>query len=270
MKDTFYFSHDSNAREDPKIVRMRSVYGWEGYGWYWMIIEMMRDQQDYRLSIEGKYAYNAFALQMHCTDEKAQQFINDCINEFKLFESDGTNIWSKSLLRRMEIKEKRSQKAKEAAKTRWSKYSDTNAMQTHSESNANKVKESKLKENSNPLLFPQGDQSEQPDETADKPRPPFKSKKQEQLFDQFWDKYPKKHSKGAAEKAWLRISPDDLLFKKILNGIENGRASPKWKKNAGEFIPNPATWLNAKGWEDEYSPPSPEGKENGNGYPKNW
>jgi len=23
-----------------------------------------------------------------------------------------------------------------------------------------------------------------------------------------------------------------------------------WRKDSGQFIPHPATWLNAKGWED--------------------
>jgi len=147
MKETFYFSHDSNAREDPKIVAMRSVYGWEGYGWYWLLIEMMRDQQDYCLDLSGKYVFNAFALQMHCTEEKAKQFITDCIEGFDLFESDGDSFWSNSLIRRMEKKEEKSQKARQSANARWNKKSDANAMQTQCDTNAikeNKVKESKV------------------------------------------------------------------------------------------------------------------------------
>lgn len=124
---------------------MRSVYGWEGYGWYWMLVEMMREQQDYKLNIEGKYVFNAFALQMQCTVEKVQQFINDCICEFKLFESDGISFWSNSLIRRMAEKEERSQKARQSANARWNKQPHANAMQTHSDSNA--IKESKEKEN---------------------------------------------------------------------------------------------------------------------------
>lgn len=87
------------------------------------------------------------------------------------------------------------------------------------------------------------------------PRSPFKSKKQEQLFDQFWDKYPKKKSKGQAEKAWLKIDLNDLLFKRIMAGVEQARGSPDWIKDKGQYIPYPATWLNAKGWEDEYGEP---------------
>ena len=31
-KDAYFFSHDCNARNDPKILALRSVYGAEGYG----------------------------------------------------------------------------------------------------------------------------------------------------------------------------------------------------------------------------------------------
>jgi hypothetical protein len=150
LKDTFYFSHDSNASQDPKILAMRSVYGWLGYGWYWMFVEMMREQEDYRLNIEGKYSFHAFALQMQCTEEEARKFISDCVNEFKLFESDGINFWSKSLLKRMEKKEAKSYKARQSAKARWD---NANALQTQSEGNA--IKESKVKENkNNPPIIP--------------------------------------------------------------------------------------------------------------------
>jgi hypothetical protein len=97
-------------------------------------------------------------------------------------------------------------------------------------------------------------------DAINKPRSPFKSKAQEHSFDQFWAKYPKRKARGNAEKIWVKINPDELLFKKIINGIENGRASPDWKKEAGEFIPYPASWLNAKGWEDEYSDKQPTQK----------
>ena len=86
------------------------------------------------------------------------------------------------------------------------------------------------------------------------PRSPFRSKRQEQLFDEFWGQYPKKRSKGQAEKVWQKICPDDELFAEILHGLSLAKASQDWQKDGGQYIPYPATWLNAKGWEDEYQP----------------
>jgi len=71
------------------------------------------------------------------------------------------------------------------------------------------------------------------------------------LFNQFWKAYPVKKSKGQAEKAWKKINPDQELLNKILKRIEKAKKSEKWIKDKGEYIPYPATWLNAKGWEDE-------------------
>lgn len=151
VKDSSYFSHDSNARRDPKILALRSAYGMEGYGWYWTIIEMFREQPGFRLQLNSKYAFKAIAMELECDEERAKDFIKDCIEEFHLFETDGHSFWSNSLLRRMEMKEERSNRARRAAQARWDKEEEcdgnANAMQTQSENspgNASKVKESKV------------------------------------------------------------------------------------------------------------------------------
>lgn len=46
-KDAYFFSHDCNARNDPKILALRSVYGAEGYGVYFMLVEILREQPEY-------------------------------------------------------------------------------------------------------------------------------------------------------------------------------------------------------------------------------
>ena len=70
-------------------------------------------------------------------------------------------------------------------------------------------------------------------------------------FARFWSIYPKKKSKGQAEKAWKKINPDEQLVELIGSKIEQAKTSDDWLKDNGRFIPYPATWLNAKGWEDE-------------------
>ena len=70
-------------------------------------------------------------------------------------------------------------------------------------------------------------------------------------FERFWQAFPKKRNKGQAERAWKVVSPDEILQAKILAALERGKASVDWGKEGGKFIPYPATWLNAKGWEDE-------------------
>jgi hypothetical protein len=70
-------------------------------------------------------------------------------------------------------------------------------------------------------------------------------------FAAFWQAYPRKKSKGQAEKAWRTLRPDEQLQAAILAGVERAKTSADWTKKGGEYVPHPATWLNAKGWEDE-------------------
>lgn len=75
---------------------------------------------------------------------------------------------------------------------------------------------------------------------------------QQKLFDQFWSVYPNKKSKGQAEKAFVKINPDEQLLATMIATIERAKTQDKqWLKDNGVFIPHPATWLNARGWEDE-------------------
>lgn len=74
---------------------------------------------------------------------------------------------------------------------------------------------------------------------------------QQKSFDLFWKAYPYKKSKGQAEKAWKKIDPDPELLTIMISKIEKAKESVKWVRDNGEYIPHPATWLNARGWEDE-------------------
>lgn len=67
-------------------------------------------------------------------------------------------------------------------------------------------------------------------------------------FDRFWAAYPRKVGKGAAERSFERIRPDAALLDGMLRAIETQRQSDTWLRG---YIPNPATWLNQRRWEDE-------------------
>ena len=67
-------------------------------------------------------------------------------------------------------------------------------------------------------------------------------------FDEFWKAYPKKKSKGAALKMWKKLKPP---LAEILTALEWQRLCDQWRKEGGQFIPYPATYLHDAGWEDE-------------------
>jgi phage replication O-like protein O len=71
-------------------------------------------------------------------------------------------------------------------------------------------------------------------------------------FEMFWKVYPKKLAKGAAEKSFNKLNPDEQLMKTITSAIERAKKSDQWTEENGKFIPYPVTWLNQRRWEDEY------------------
>ena len=72
-----------------------------------------------------------------------------------------------------------------------------------------------------------------------------------QTFEVFWAACPRKIGKGAAERAWRKIAPDEALSMAIIKAMNEQRGCEQWTKDNGQFIPHPATWLNRKGWLDE-------------------
>ena len=66
-------------------------------------------------------------------------------------------------------------------------------------------------------------------------------------FAEFWSAYPKKVGKGAAESAWRKLRPPIGV---CISAIESAKRSSQWLKDGGQFVPNPATWLNQRRWED--------------------
>ena len=86
--------------------------------------------------------------------------------------------------------------------------------------------------------------------TPDAPKPTHNQRSQER-FETFWEAYPKKQGKKAAEKAFERANVDDELLGVMLKAIEKAKQTAQWRREGGQFIPYPATWLNQGRWEDE-------------------
>jgi hypothetical protein len=69
-------------------------------------------------------------------------------------------------------------------------------------------------------------------------------------FDKFWAAFPKKRSKGEARRAWMQTASIRPPVTRIINALLVMAASADWQKDRGQFIPYPASWLRAEGWED--------------------
>jgi len=139
--ETFYFSHDYSTRADEKIKKLLRIYGMEGYGIFWSIIEDL-----YNNANALRLDYDCIAYDLRVDSDKVEHIIND----FGLFVIDTENFGSISVERRLEERNKKSELARQSAFKRWSKQSsDANVMPTQCDSNAikeRKGKERKIKE----------------------------------------------------------------------------------------------------------------------------
>ena len=118
-KDTFWFSHDYNAKDDPKCVLLIDQLGLEGYGIFWVLIETLRGQPElcYPMAL-----IPALAKRYGTTAQKMEAVIRG----FDLFEvREEKFFYSNSLIDRVmrykEIQDKKSAAALKANQIRWEK-----------------------------------------------------------------------------------------------------------------------------------------------------
>lgn len=77
-------------------------------------------------------------------------------------------------------------------------------------------------------------------------------KKTEENFDQFWAEYPKKKCKADARKAFAKVMKSKQVDYEIMMAeLRKQKQTRDWLKEDGQYVPNAATWLNGKRWEDE-------------------
>jgi len=148
LKDAYFFPHDSNAKDDIKCILLIENLGMEGYGIFWLLVETLRDQPNYKYPIK---LLPSLARKYNTTFEKVKQVILD----YGLFKIENEEFfYSESLIKRMLKLEEKRAKNKQAAEIRWNKYRQENdllenasAMQTHNICNANRTEENIIEKN---------------------------------------------------------------------------------------------------------------------------
>lgn len=159
-KKQSYFSHDSNARNSEKLIRLRMRHKAAGYGVFFMILERLREEPNY-MSVKD---YNVIAFDLR----EDASLIKSVVEDFGLFvfTEDGKYFYSESFSRRMGIKDdekaKRSEAGKKGMARRWANAenpsenntvitmlseNDNNSVTTVENSITSKVKKSKVKNN---------------------------------------------------------------------------------------------------------------------------
>lgn len=181
---TIYFSHDTNSFYDPKIRYIVGNHGCWAYAIFWIILEMMATQKDYKIKLDG--FINGFLpiIQGKNTnykssngigyfedDEKNPMSIEQsarcsiCFDDLLLLlkdmikiglfvETDDGYFYSESLKNRMLLKDEISLKRMEAGKLGGLSRSSKQMLSKPSKCLAHKVKESKVKERKEDIALP--------------------------------------------------------------------------------------------------------------------
>lgn len=100
MKEVYFFRHDYNPTNDPKIICLLGNYGGLGYGVFWRITELLNEEETHKLQFKN-YIFEAIAKQMLANAKQIEAIIRSCI-EYELFETDNEYFWSNRVLRDME------------------------------------------------------------------------------------------------------------------------------------------------------------------------
>jgi hypothetical protein len=143
-KDSYWFKHDSTAGRGLKMRKMAHIYGHWGKGIYWDVIEILRDQNDYKFESDDS-SLQLLADLIGCKDDK--KFLSwfiDCerLGLFKIVEN---NFYCEPLSKNMQVWETK--------KANGSKGGRGNKSESESESKANvqanqkhKIREDKIRE----------------------------------------------------------------------------------------------------------------------------
>lgn len=134
MKEAYFFTHDYNARQDPKLQEVLMDIGVAGIGIYWCIIEQLYEQGG-TLPISSIKVI-AFTLHANIDD------VRNIIDNYGLFESDGVEFWSPAVSRRLDGRKKMSEKRSKAISKRWSENTKNESENTNVCKNDTNVSES--------------------------------------------------------------------------------------------------------------------------------
>lgn len=136
-----------------------------------------------------------------------------------------------------------------AANKMWENKRNANAMQMHSNCNANADADTRGQRLEARSHIPKAK-----DQITEKHTSSAPENTGEGLFSNdfrlIWSAYPKKVGKIAAWRAWKKTSKIRPPIEKVLFALEAWKKSEQWTKDGGQFIPNPATWLNQGRWDD--------------------
>lgn len=239
-------------------------------GVYIMLICLLHKQEEYGKITLNEFdkehmkkdtpVINLFAKKISCHLPYSKNVIKSALKELigrEILRVDGDTLFQKRMVKDGTISETRVKAAKSKNNDKSNNQNNKNNDQnnnTLSDSDNFAIAKTRAKHEQNTEY-----ENEYVNEYKDlkdlKNNEEKRSEETDQDFQKFWQAYPKKVAKDQAKKAFKKINPSSELLDEMLNSVEKFKKTDGWKKDGGQYIPYPATWLNNKRWEDSVEIP---------------
>jgi hypothetical protein len=121
----YWFRHDTNAKDDYKLMLVIDQLGMEGYGIFWILIETLREQEGYRYPMS---MLPILAKRYNTSGEK----MKTVVTQYGLFEVEGDDTFiSPALARRMGVYDRIVEQKRLAGSAGGRKKADNRGKQMH-------------------------------------------------------------------------------------------------------------------------------------------
>lgn len=265
-----YFSHDSNARNSEKMIKLRMKHKVAGYGVYFMLLERLRDEKNY-MSIKD-YNLLAFDLRVDAS------LIKSVVEEFGLFvfTDDGEYFYSEGFNKRMAIKDEKTKRrsiaGKQGAEKRWNNSEqeqtktpnndsaiamplkkDSNAIAMLQKNIASKVKESKVNKS----------KTNNSSTSVSTDNLNFKEKQRQTFTLDIWPLFDKKTKFDKAYEAYCEDILEGATNEQIVEALNNLAKYYKINGTQKRYMINPQTYFEERRYTDDIDLTPPAKMANG-------
>ncbi len=228
---------------------------------YGTILLRQKDRQS-----ESKVRDFAVKLTKHLPYDVAtiERSLTELIDEGVLT-VDGDTLYQKRMVKDGKLSEARSAAGKKGADATNTRFFATANQAAKQPANS----ENEIESEDEPESESESKDESEKERKSRRRKPSSLSKTQEARFNRFWFEYPRKVSIGDAEKAWSKISPDEELTDTIIAAVGTAKRYDSRFREI-KYTPYPASWLNARSWENQYNGPEdapPSQPRGGNGRP---
>ena len=246
-KSSFYFDHDYNARNDQKILELRAEYGWNGYGIYFGLIEVLCESAG---QIK-RGALGGLSLGLSIDKKTLEKMLDFMVNIDLLHEENGV-IYSNRVNDHLAFRSMLSEAGKRGGRPQ----NKAPLKPPLSPPESRKGKERKEEER----------KEEERKEKKNKEKE-NKEKILENVFDEFRRAYPGTKRGLDTELGNLKKKHDDwqLIIPILENALKMQYFAKEQNRAGGNFVPewkNLQTYINQRAWEEEIIIQQPKQKQN--------